>query len=230
MYEPGKESLQHAEEINPYVSRLASKLIATAADAQVKFDSTGWQLITEVLSFAASAEQRMAEQSERISHLEQISITDELTGILNRRGLKQQLLRTLASCARHEETGVLGFIDLDDFKAVNDTYGHGAGDAALRLVSSILKKATRSTDIISRLAGDEFAVILTRCSADQGQKRLEDLQNKLNTSVLSYAGNRIPLKCSIGIHAFDGRSEPDSILSGADFSMYQNKESRKTAA
>ena len=119
MINDGAKIHQAKQEINPYVSRLASRLMETAADAEVKFDSTGWQLITEVLSFAASAEQRMAEQQDRISYLEQISVTDELTGILNRRGLKLELGRILAYSARHREVGVLGFIDMDDFKNIN---------------------------------------------------------------------------------------------------------------
>ena len=95
-------------EINPYVSNLASKLMKTAANADLKFDSTGWQLISEVLSFAAAAEQRMSQQMERIHYLEQLSVTDELTGIPNRRGLRQQLGRTLSSAARTLRFASLG--------------------------------------------------------------------------------------------------------------------------
>ena len=193
--------LDKKTEINPYVSKLASRIVKTAASAEIRFDSTGWQLITEVLSYAASAEQRMAEQQERINHLEQLSVTDELTGIRNRRGLKMSLGRLLASSARYNEEAILGFIDLDDFKLINDTYGHAAGDKALRHVAKPLNTHTRSSDIIAWIAGDEFAIILTRCSADQGLKRMHNLQRIINEAIVTHGNHVITLKCSMGVKA-----------------------------
>ncbi len=219
--------LDNKTEINPYVSKLASKLVKTAASAEIRFDSTGWQLITEVLSYAASAEQRMAEQQERITHLEQLSVTDELTGIRNRRGLKLSLGRLLAASARYNEEAVLGFIDLDDFKAINDTYGHAAGDNALRQVAKTLKTHTRTSDIIGRIAGDEFAVVLTRCSAELGQKRILKLQNDINGSIVNYAGKHIEVNCSVGTTEFDGKSDPALLIENADKSMYEDKQNRQ---
>ncbi|GHF29842.1 hypothetical protein GCM10017044_26420 [Kordiimonas sediminis] len=222
-------TLNSGQEINPYVSRLASRLMQTAADADVKFDSMGWQLITEVLSFAASAEQRMAEQQHRISYLEQISVTDELTGILNRRGLMLELGRILSYSARHREEGVVGFIDMDGFKDINDTHGHQAGDAVLRHTATILKSRTRSSDVIARIAGDEFCIILTRCDEQQGYARLRKLQTVINTSVLEYGDIIIPLNCSIGVQSFNGATDPERLISEADQAMYMDKKARKTA-
>ncbi|WP_262695572.1 GGDEF domain-containing protein [Kordiimonas aquimaris] len=214
-------------DINPYVSTLAGKLMRTAADAEMKFDSNGWQLITEVLSYAAAAEQRMCEQQERISYLEQLSVTDELTGIPNRRGLRLSLGQTLAAAARHRETGVLGFIDLDRFKEINDLNGHMAGDAVLRFVAKRLKADVRPTDIVARIAGDEFAVVLTRCSAELGQKRILKLQNDINGSIVNYAGKHIEVNCSVGTTEFDGKSDPALLIENADKSMYEDKQNRQ---
>ncbi len=219
--------LDNKTEINPYVSKLASKLVKTAASAEIRFDSTGWQLITEVLSYAASAEQRMAEQQERITHLEQLSVTDELTGIRNRRGLKLSLGRLLAASARYNEEAVLGFIDLDDFKAINDTYGHAAGDNALRQVAKTLKTHTRTSDIIGRIAGDEFAVILTRCAPVQGNDRMRNLQKIINKTVITHGEQAIKLKCSMGIRPFSGITDPEELINAADSAMYQDKEVRR---
>ncbi|TNE63358.1 MAG: GGDEF domain-containing protein [Alphaproteobacteria bacterium] len=195
----------------------------------MKFDSTGWQLITEVLSFAAAAEQRMAEQQERISYLEQLSVTDELTGIPNRRGLRLALGQTLATAARHRETGVLGFLDLDGFKAINDIHGHMAGDAVLRHVAKILKAHVRPSDMVARIAGDEFAIILTRCNCTQGKGRLRALQREINESDFSYGGTTIPVKCSIGVRQFSGASDPAELIEAADQAMYHDKQTRKGA-
>jgi len=215
--------------INPYVSKLADKLMRTAANAEMKFDSNGWQLITEVLSYAAAAEQRMSEQEVRIGYLEQLSVTDELTGIANRRGLKQALGRTLSSAARHSETGVLGFLDLDGFKDINDQHGHLAGDAVLRYVAKCLKNHVRPSDVVARISGDEFAIILKRCSPEQGRSRLRTLQRELNNSTAKYHNKTIPIQCSIGIQHFDGKASLNSLIKTADKDMYDDKEQRKAA-
>lgn len=218
---------KHAD-INPYVSTLAGKLMRTAADAELKFDSTGWQLITEVLSYAAAAEQRMSEQQDRIGFLEQLSVTDELTGIPNRRGLRQALGQVLAAAARHGETGTLGFIDLDAFKEINDVHGHLAGDAVLRFVAKKLKAHTRSTDTVARIAGDEFAIVLTRCNAEQGHKRIRKLQTEINGSVVEYGNKEIEVYCSVGTTGFDGKSDPAEVIENADKCMYEDKHTRQT--
>ena len=227
MIEQSAETLNNKTEINPYVSKLASKLMRTAANAEMKFDSTGWQLITEVLSFAAAAEQRMSEQQERISFLEQLSVTDELTGIPNRRGLRSALGQTLAAAGRHGESGVLAFIDLDDFKEINDVHGHMAGDAVLRFVAKSLKQHVRPSDVVARIAGDEFAVILKRCSEKQGEERVAALQKEINQGLVTYGGTKIAISCSAGVKAFDGTTDPAELIEAADRAMYNNKEERK---
>ena len=227
MIDQRANKLKERAEINPYVSNLAGKLMRTAANAEMKFDSDGWQLITEVLSYAAAAEQRLGEQEERISFLEQLSVTDELTGIPNRRGLRNALGKTLASAARHQEVGVLGFLDLDSFKEVNDTYGHMAGDAVLRHVAKCLKNHVRPEDTVARIAGDEFAMILSRCDADQGRSRLRTLQRAINNTDFHYSGQRIKVGCSIGVQHFDGKTDPTELINAADKAMYHDKDTRK---
>lgn len=227
MSDPRAIKSKERAEINPYVSNLASKLMRTAANAELKFDSNGWQLITEVLSYAAAAEQRMAEQDERISFLEQLSVTDELTGIPNRRGLRSALGKTLAAAARHNEVGVLGFLDLDSFKEINDTYGHMAGDTVLRKVAKLLKTHVRPEDTVARIAGDEFALILSRCDAEQGRARLRTLQREVNSTIVKYGSSQIKVGCSVGVQHFDGKTDPAELIEAADKAMYHDKDTRK---
>lgn len=227
MTEQNFAGMRDKSEINPYVSRLASRLIKTAASANMPVDSQGWQLITEVLSFAASAEKRLSEQQDRIAYLEQLTVTDELTGIPNRRGLRRGLGRILADAARHQESGVLGFLDIDSFKEINDIHGHMAGDAVLRHVSNILRDEIRPQDMVARVSGDEFAIILTRCPPAQGAKRMRKIQEIINSSRVDYAGAVISVSCSIGSRAFDGTTDAAELLEDADTAMYLNKEARK---
>lgn len=214
-------------EINPYVSKLASQLMKTAAKAEMKFDSNGWQLISEVLSYAAAAEQRMSEQKDRISYLENLSVTDELTGIANRRGLRRYLGTALAAANRHKESGILGFIDLDGFKKINDTYGHAAGDAVLRHVANLLKSTIRPSDEVARISGDEFAVVLARCSSNEGLDRLKQIQFVINTTDFTYGGTKMPISCSMGSHGFTAATDPTTLIKKADEAMYKNKSDRK---
>ena len=142
-------------------------------------------------------------------------------------GLRSALGKTLASAARHRETGVLGFLDLDDFKEVNDIHGHMAGDAVLRHVARCLKSHVRPEDTVARIAGDEFALILSRCDASQGRARLRTLQREINNSSVNYGGKKITIGCSIGIHHFDGKTDPTELIEAADKAMYHDKETRK---
>nr|WP_281501630.1 GGDEF domain-containing protein [Kordiimonas laminariae] len=169
----------------------------------------------------------MAEQESRINYLEQLSVTDELTGIPNRRGLRAALGRALSSAARHSESGVLGFIDLDGFKAINDEYGHSAGDLLLRRVAKLLTKLIRPVDIVARISGDEFAIILTRCSEDQGRKRLRAIQRAVNELTIEFADTKIPAKCSLGIQPFNGATDPAELIEAADMAMYNDKQTRR---
>lgn len=227
MLEDNQTSRNDHTELNPYVNSLAAKIMKIACEAELKFDSVGWQLISEVLSYAASAEQRLSEQQDRIEQLTQVSVTDELTGILNRRGLRRALAQILSDSARHRETGVFGFLDLNDFKKINDSYGHDAGDSVLRHFANALKKKIRPSDIIARISGDEFAVILPRCGLEEGQERLMRLQKNLNSQKFRVAGSSIALTCALGVAVIEPGIDPAILITGADVEMYKNKAAMK---
>jgi len=216
------------EATNPYTSAIADRLIERAAHAKLKLDSGGWELISEVLSFAASAEVRMAEQEQRILQLEHLSESDELTGIRNRRGFTKDLAIRLSSAARYQETGVVGFLDMDNFKQINDSHGHAAGDAMLRHMARMLTKAIRPTDIVARLSGDEFGIVLTQCSEKEGRARVRMIQRLVNDSQLLIEGRWIGTRCSAGCAPYGPGSDMQSILEAADQSMYRDKERRKS--
>lgn len=187
----------------------------------------GQALVTEMLNFAAQAEQRIAEQDARINQLESLSMTDELTGLLNRRGFSFGLNRALQSARRYSEEGILAFIDLDNFKPVNDTYGHEAGDLILRRTGEILTGNVRKTDLVSRLGGDEFAVLLVHSQRRDGLARIAILDEKLNSTFYKYGDVRIPIRASFGAAYYSGWSEPELLMRKADRAMYKNKMSRR---
>src|SRR5258706_6192700 len=108
-------------------------------------------LLHRALAYAAVTEQRLASQAEQLAYLESLVATDDLTGLLNRRGFIKALDQMLARARRFGETGMMLYIDLDDFKSVNDRLGHAAGDEALREVARVLSATVREGDVASRI-------------------------------------------------------------------------------
>ncbi len=209
---------------NPTLSDIATKLLTSISDMQDP-GSQNLALVQEVLAYASEAEQQLADQKQRISHLESLAVTDELTGLLNRRGFQEALDRTLAEAARYDETGLLAFIDLDGFKDVNDTHGHEAGDDVLRAVADCLIEELRSTDYVARLAGDEFVLLFVRADRAARERALA-LRSKLNRLMVPYRGDLIRVRASMGIQTYGKTSAASDLLRRADKAMYRDKEAR----
>lgn len=213
-------------ELNPYVGRMANRLVRSfTSDGS---DADRWALITEVLGFAAEAEQLLTEQRQRIAELESLTTTDALTGVANRRGFENFLQRALANGERHGETGVIAVMDLDGFKQINDRHGHLVGDECLRLVARHLADSLRVSDLVARHGGDEFMVVLTHCRAEDGVKRLERLRRELDRLALHHEGAEIPLRVSLGSAAYGRGVTRSELLAAADAAMYRDKRRRRS--
>ena len=187
-------------------------------------------LIEQVLTAAVLAEQSLAIQRARIRYLEGLSVTDELTSLLNRRGFQIELGRAFARAQRTQETGLLLLCDLDHFKAINDTHGHMAGDAVLCAVADMLQAKTRRNDYVARLGGDEFAVLMTHSPRAQAEARVETLSELINNLVIEWDGHRISVSASFGYEGYHHGSQPDSLLFLADRALYRRKGPRLVEA
>lgn len=175
---------------------------------------------------AQTAEQLIERLLGRIAELELLAESDELTGLLNRRGFDHQLQRTLAGLRRHDEPGVLIYIDMDAFKPINDSFGHAAGDEVLRQVAKLLKSGTRDTDFVGRLGGDEFAVLLTRTSWQNGINRAERIEKQLNEHIVRWQGRMIAISASFGLQGYSAKEQGLDLLALADEAMYRTKRLR----
>lgn len=184
-------------------------------------------LIAKFLSYAAAAEQELADQRERIARLEQLSATDELTGLANRRGFCQALQKALAAARRHQETGLLAYFDLDQFKQINDRHGHLVGDAVLRHVARLLKSASRLEDTAARLGGDEFTLVFPRCGARSGARRVQRIRTLIEKRPFRREGLVLPLRISLGVVSFNSEADFDRLLEDADRAMYADKRERQ---
>jgi diguanylate cyclase (GGDEF)-like protein len=190
-----------------------------------------YRLILEgALARVAEAEQTIAAQQERIDYLETLSLTDELTGLVNRRGFREAFRRELAAARRSGVGGVLVMIDLDGFKAINDTHGHLAGDAYLRRVGRVLTESVRAQDVVARLGGDEFAILLTGVDPTAGAARAARLADAFNAGTCEWQGRVLPLRASFGSHAFGPGDREEVVTRRADATMYQAKAGRRTVS
>lgn len=162
--------------------------------------------------------------------LEQLALFDALTGLPNRRALMDQLPKAMARCARTRQSMALLFMDLDGFKAVNDTYGHDAGDEVLQQFAQRIQSHLRGTDTLFRLGGDEFTLILENL-ADEAQDAEHKAQQLLETmqSQFELTNAQVSLSSSIGIALYQPSSQlsSDELLTHADGAMYQAKHAGK---
>ena len=150
-------------------------------------------------------------------------MTDELTGLANRRSF---LARLEAEVVRSRRSGSpLGIVlaDLDDFKRVNDTYGHAAGDAALRSFAAIVHSSSRDVDLPVRLGGEEFAVLLPDTDLDGAAQLAERLREALESTAIDYEGAHISLTASFGVSCFPATANAEDLLTDADRRLYDAK-------
>lgn len=151
---------------------------------------------------------------------------DPLTGRFNRRRFQEELSRCIARAKRYGEEGALMFIDLDQFKYINDTLGHAVGDAYLYEVSTVLGRSLREVDVLGRLGGDEFGVILPLAGLEQAQRVAELVIERLAALPVHQGERPIPVTASVGIALFPRHGEtPGDLLARADAAMYTAKES-----
>ena len=175
------------------------------------------------LSLAAAADRRVAELEARVAYLEDLAVTDDLTGALNRRGFLIEGARAIDAAARGGPQGVLILADLDGFKSINDRLGHGFGDEVLRQVGGLFLRGVRRMDVAARLGGDEFALLLIGADLADAQRRAQDFARGFVGIVPRVNGMALPLSASFGIAAFDGSEDIEAVLQRADQSMYAAK-------
>jgi two-component system, chemotaxis family, sensor kinase Cph1 len=152
------------------------------------------------------------------AHLAQLALVDHLTGLHNRRSLE----RALETAVAEDQPGVLLFLDLDEFKAVNDRNGHETGDAVLRTVAERLTGGSRSTDVVCRLAGDEFVVLSLDTPLDGGESLAERLVAAVGEPILTRRGP-MTVTASCGVVEVGGGRTAKQLLDAADAAMYRAK-------
>lgn len=191
----------------------------------------------ERAAFEALCEEVLALRSEAVdlgnalAEAELLADNDALCPIFNRRAFEREVRREIALAGRFRTPLSLIFIDLDNFKRVNDVFGHSAGDDVLLRISSILLQNTRETDIVGRLGGDEFGVVLSQASLSDSQRKAEQLAGLIDGLLVrdesDPAGDAVRVGASCGVVEWQGGQDAGQLIAYADQAMFAEKARRK---
>jgi diguanylate cyclase (GGDEF)-like protein len=175
---------------------------------------------------------QMAEHVDMMSRLKvraeefhKLATLDPLTGLYNRRLAEQRLAGEVSRSQRYGHPLTVLLLDLNDFKQINDRYGHAAGDAVLRAFAERLNGVIRASDLAVRMGGDEFMVVLPECLPQQTQTLLD----RLSPLEVELTGQRIPVRCAAGWAGYRQGETPEQMLERADQALYAEKRSTKHA-
>ena len=184
---------------------------------------------TRFLGRFADAAGLALESARTRARLSQLAQTDDLTGMLNRRGFFEASERELARASREGGETALLVVDVDDLKLVNDRYGHSLGDELLARLAETLASRTRRGDIIGRLGGDEFAVVLPGASVHAAEHLAHELEHLFASAAVDGPTGPVAATASVGVAGTDGaRTGIVRLLARADVDMYRKKRRRKS--
>jgi diguanylate cyclase (GGDEF)-like protein len=148
---------------------------------------------------------------------------DSLAPVYNRRAFVREAQRILAMVKRHEIEASLIYFDLNNFTAINDAHGHPAGDEVIRTVGELLIRQTRETDVVGRIGGDEFAVVLTHVGAEAATQKAETLAATVCTEKILYNGAPLYISAAYGVTHLEVSDTAERALARADEAMYADK-------
>ena len=202
---------------------------------EVDFVDGRWFLFSEQLNeknemlvqIKDITKQKVYEKSlaDEVTDLRSVALTDELTRVGNRRALVESVKNELSRCQRSGASMTMLLIDLDLFKTVNDKYGHHAGDAALRHVADLIKRALRPYDILGRIGGEEFAVFLSNTTGEDGLLIAERTREAIEGNPVVYEEREINLTISLGMTTQGCNANFEDLYKQADEALYQAKAS-----
>ncbi|MDX1400301.1 MAG: GGDEF domain-containing protein [Kiloniellales bacterium] len=181
------------------------------------------QAIAVLMAEVQDLREEIERLKKRAEFLEQLADQDSLAPILNRRAFVRELSRHTSFAERYGHAGSVLYFDINGMKDVNDRLGHAAGDLALKHVADILVKQVRASDIVGRLGGDEFGVILAQTSDEAADIKAQQLAEAIAGEVLSYEGREFQVGVAYGVYTLAAGDQVEEALDAADKAMYAQK-------
>ncbi len=174
-----------------------------------------------------TSQEKIRKLQEELSQLSEAVRVDQLTGVLNRRGLDEAMLKEISRAQRGGNELSVAFLDIDNFKKLNDTYGHNAGDIALQHLAKVMQATVRPTDVVSRLGGEEFVILLPDTGIAQAVTTVKRLQRALTKQFFMNNNERLLITFSAGVALLKNDETEHAVLKRADQAMYLAKRSGK---
>jgi diguanylate cyclase (GGDEF)-like protein len=172
----------------------------------------------------------LSRTKESLAEIERLVDVDVVAPIPNRRAFMRRLAWAITMHERYNHPSTVLYFDLNEFKQVNDTYGHAAGDLMIRHVSQLLSTAMRESDFLGRIGGDEFAIIMYHADESAARKRGARIIEKLQNTPLIFNGKQLSVSAAFGCYTIASGDDAESVLAGADMSMYVHKRLTKANA
>jgi diguanylate cyclase (GGDEF)-like protein len=169
-------------------------------------------------------ESELAAARTKVAELESKIETDPLLDILNRRGFERELKRALVFAQRYQSSNAVVFIDLDNFKTINDRFGHLAGDTVLKLVSAAIIRELRASDMVARFGGDEFAILLWNVSEANARRKALALEQMIASLEFYCSGESLSVGASAGLTMLSETDQYNDVMARADANMYARKQ------
>ena len=166
---------------------------------------------------------QVAVLKERVEQLDELAHQDTLIKLPNRRGFMRELERLVDRANRYGHHSAMLFVDLDGLKIINDTFGHRAGDEALIQVAGLLSNGVRRSDVVARIGGDEFGILLENATDESARDTAARLGELIGRCEFTHDGESLPLSVAIGVGMIDGDDTPESVMARADEEMYRRK-------
>jgi diguanylate cyclase (GGDEF)-like protein len=186
--------------------------------------------VRQALDMLMTEVQRMREElsqaRHRITYLEKLADEDTLVPVANRRAFVREMSRMVAYAERYGANTSVLYFDVNGFKQINDQHGHAAGDAALQHVAMLLAENIRESDIVGRLGGDEFGVILAQADSESANEKATSLSALIENTPFVWEGDNLSLSVSFGAYSFSGGEDAGEALQQADKAMYAQKQGR----
>jgi diguanylate cyclase (GGDEF)-like protein/PAS domain S-box-containing protein len=216
---PAATCLQDHSSTGPFVARLlireGGRMVEVSAAPLLSSDDTLEGTITVVRDVT-----RARLETQRLAHR---ATHDALTGLVNRAEFERRLRRAFAAGTEQQTEHVVGFLDLDGFKRVNDTCGHLAGDELLRQLAALITSRMRARDTVARLGGDEFGILLEYCTPAEGARVAYDIRRAVSAHTFVCDGTTHRVTVSVGLVSLLGQSSSSEALHRADSACYQAK-------
>ena len=186
---------------------------------QIDDDADAQQLVEEI----ARLRGQVAQLQQRVEQLDHLAHQDSLIDLPNRRGFLRELERLIARVSRYDAKGAMLYVDVDGLKAINDSFGHRAGDEALIQVAGLLASGVRKSDVCARIGGDEFAILLENADEASAHETAARLIDQIACCELMHDGNELPLSVAIGVALIESSDTAERVMVRPDEEMYRRK-------